>query len=226
MGNIASSISPCCLNTTFSFSRSPVTLTFHDGTSRIMTGKRRLTAGEVMFEFPECMVCHAHSFFIGQPLPVLSIDDELIAGHTYLVLPLDAFASNVLSVSSLGALGRSPRHGGGGSPPVNFKSAAFEHIRGSNGRAMVKVVPEFIVNLISGGIKVSSSGGGDEDKNGGKVMLCDTPELKKVYEQLVGSKDQVWSPKLDTIKEYKLRYSPCRFIGLEWKHKEGEEIYS
>lgn len=38
-----------------------------------------------------------------------------------------------------------------------------------------------------------------------------------------GRSDQVWSPKLETISEHKnntTRFSPCRFIGLEWKQKE------
>ncbi|XP_019193158.1 PREDICTED: uncharacterized protein LOC109187427 [Ipomoea nil] len=218
MGNTAS-LSYCCLNTIAS-SRSPATLIFHDGKSRVVAGKRRV-AGEVMFEFPDCMVCHAHSFFIGQPLPVLTIDDELLAGQTYLVLPLDCFATNVLSASSLAALGRSPRRGG--AAPANFRSAAFEYIKGSNGRVLIKVVPEFIVNLLSGsnGVENLQAAAGDDNVDDCKI-LCSTPELKKHYEQLVGSKDQVWSPKLETITEYKIRYSPCKFIGLEWKQKEGE----
>nr|GME19153.1 DUF4228 domain protein [Ipomoea batatas] len=217
MGNTAS-LSHCCLHTIAS-SRSPVTLIFHDGKSRVLAGKRRV-AGEVMFEFPDCMVCHAHSFFIGQPLPILSIDDELVAGQTYLVLPLDCFATTVLSASSLAALGRSPRRAAT-APPANFRSAAFEYVKGSNGRVSIKVVPEFIVNLLSGNNGENLQAGGGDDGDDCKI-LCSTPELKKHYEQLVGSRDQVWSPKLETITEYKIRYSPCKFIGLEWKQKEGE----
>lgn len=60
-----------------------------------------------MFEFPDQMVCHADSFFIGQPIPALSIDDELMLGQTYFVLPLDRFSGSVLSASSLAALNNS-----------------------------------------------------------------------------------------------------------------------
>lgn len=80
---------------------------------------------------------------------------------------------------------------------------------------MIKVMPEFITKLITTGKEGECS----SPSNG---FLCSTPELQKHYEQLVGSKGQVWSPKLETISEYKLRYSPCRFIGLEWRKKEEE----
>ncbi|KAE9462142.1 hypothetical protein C3L33_05934, partial [Rhododendron williamsianum] len=36
-----------------------------------------------------------------------------------------------------------------------------------------------------------------------RCQVISTPELKKHYDQLVGSRDQVWSPKLETIAEYK-----------------------
>ncbi|XP_052209107.1 uncharacterized protein LOC127812656 [Diospyros lotus] len=205
MGN---AISPCFNSNC----NSVVTLIFWEGTSRALTGKH--LAGEVMFEFPDRMVCHADSFFIGHRVPALAIDDELTPGHTYFVLPLDCLPSNnLLSASSLAALGAS----GHKPAPVNFKDCPFEYINGSNGRVLIKVVPEFIVKLLTRGMELVGS---DEDNQSGS-FLCSTPELKKHYEQLVGSKAQVWSPKLETISEYKIRYSPCRLIGLEWKQKEN-----
>ncbi|XP_022728740.1 uncharacterized protein LOC111284291 [Durio zibethinus] len=203
MGN---SISPC-------FQRNPrslVKLIFWEGNTRILTGKHM--AGEVMFEFPDRMVCHADSFFIGHPIPALAIDDYLMPGQTYFVLPLDRFACNVFSASSLAALNSSPKPA-----PINFGQCPFEYIKGSNGRVLIKVMPEFITRLISHGSKEEGSIGSP-----GNSFLCSTPELKKHYEMLVGSKEQVWSPKLETISEYKIRFSPCRFIGLQWKQKEKQ----
>ncbi|KAI7984454.1 hypothetical protein LOK49_LG15G02234 [Camellia lanceoleosa] len=205
MGN---AISPCCQPN----SNPVVKLIFWEGTTRVLTGKQ--LAGEIMFEFPDRMVCHADSFFIGHPIPSLGIDDELMAGQTYFVLPLDCFACNVLSASSLAALGSSPRRA-----PVNFKDSPFEHIKGSNGRVLIRVMPEFIVKLITRGKELSPESGSGSPSHS---LLCSTPELKKHYDQLVGSKDMVWSPKLETISENKIRFSPCRFIGLEWKQKESQ----
>ncbi|KAB1228333.1 hypothetical protein CJ030_MR6G010357 [Morella rubra] len=156
------------------------------------------------------MVCHADSFFVGHRVPALGIDDELTSGQTYFVLPIDLFEASeyVISVSSLSALGSSPRNS-----PINFGDCPFDYIKGEDGRVSIKVVPEFITRLITKGQEIGSS----SPSNG---ILCSTPELQKHYEQLVGSKEQVWSPKLETITEHKVRFSPCRFIGLEWKQKE------
>ncbi|XWS28378.1 hypothetical protein CRYUN_Cryun25bG0063500 [Craigia yunnanensis] len=199
MGN---SVSPCFQPNT----RSLVKLIFWGGNTRILTGKH--IAGEVMF--PDRMVCHADSFFIGHPIPALAIDDDLMPGQTYFVLPLNRFACNVLSASSLAALNSSPKPA-----PIKFGECPFEYVKGSNGRVLIKVVPEFITRLIH-------RSKGEEIGSPGNSFLCSTTELKKHYQMLVGSKEQVWSPKLETISEYKIRFSPFRFIGLEWKQKEKQ----
>lgn len=209
MGN---AVSPCFQQN----SNSAVKVIFsQQGTTRLLKGKH--IAGEIMFEFPDQMVCHADSFFIGQPIPALSIDDELMLGQTYFVLPLDRFSGSVLSASSLAALNNSssassPRR----NSPIKFGGESpFEYIKGSNGRVLIKVVPEFITRLITARDQEMGS------ESPGNRFLCNTPELQKHYEQLVGSKEQLWSPKLETISEHKTRLSPCRFIGLEyWKPKE------
>ncbi|CAA3030048.1 Hypothetical predicted protein [Olea europaea subsp. europaea] len=205
MGN---ALSPCCRPE----SSSSVKLIFHGGATRILTEKS--VAGEIMFEFPDHMVCHADSFFIGQPIPALVIDDELITSQTYFVLPIDYFPSNVLSASTLAALGNRQK-----GARVSFEGCPFEYLKGSNGRVSIRVLPEFLTKIFTGG---NENGGEDSDGQARGSFLCSTPELKKHYNQLVGSKDQVWSPKLETISEYKIRYSPCRFIGLEWKQKEAK----
>ncbi|XP_022754080.1 uncharacterized protein LOC111302424 [Durio zibethinus] len=186
MGN---SISPCFQPNP----RSLVKLIFWEGNTRILTGKH--IAGEVILEFPDRMVCHANSFFIGHPIPALAMDDDLMPGQTYFVLPLYRLACNVLSASSLAALNPSPKPA-----PINFGECPFEYVKGSNGRVLIKVVPEFITRLIH------RSKGEEKTGSPGNTFLCSTPELKKHYEMLVGSKEQVWTPKLETISEYKTRF--------------------
>ncbi|KAB2080552.1 hypothetical protein ERO13_A05G071400v2 [Gossypium hirsutum] len=211
MGN---SVAPCFQpnQSSRSSSSSSVKLIFWEGNTRTLAGNH--IAGEVMFEFPDMMVCHADSFFIGHPIPALSMDDRLMPGQTYFVLPLDRFACKVLSASSLAALNSksSPKP-----TPINFGACPFEHVKGANGRVLIKVVPEFITSLI-----VKSKEEDSEIGSSGNSFLCSTPELKKHYQNLVGSKQQDWSPKLETISEYKIRFSPCRFIGLEWKQRENQ----
>ncbi|KAK4788123.1 hypothetical protein SAY86_019442 [Trapa natans] len=195
-----------------------IRLLFSEGSTRVLTGTNHV-AGEIMFEHPEMIVCHADSFFIGRPVPALAIDEALVPGSSYFVLPLDCFPClGTLSAASLAALGssspsskRSPMKGGFG------EGRPFEYVRGENGRVMIKVVPEFIARLIA------KEGDGEAGGVGTSSPLCSTPELRKHYDQLVGmNKEQVWSPKLETISEHRLRFSPCRFIGLEWKEEEGK----
>ncbi|KAG6590171.1 hypothetical protein SDJN03_15594, partial [Cucurbita argyrosperma subsp. sororia] len=207
MGN---AMSPCLIppSITNRHRSSAVKLIFSSGPTRILAGSHHF-AGEIMFQFPDMIVCHANSFFIGHRIPSLAIEDKLLAGETYLVLPIDRFSLNdVLSTSSLAAIGA------GNEAAEKFSSSCpFEYVRGRNGKALIKVMPEFIVRLVSPGGAYGGEGGG---------FLCSTPELKKHYDQLVGtSKGQVWSPSLETISEYKIRYSPCRFVGFKVKQKEG-----
>ncbi|KAI3797842.1 hypothetical protein L1987_33106 [Smallanthus sonchifolius] len=206
MGN---AMAACCLTSESSF----VKVIYWEGNTRTLTGKRWI-AGEIMIEFPDSMVCNADCFFIGHPIPALTIDDQLKPGQTYFVLPLDIFSSKTLSASSISALvGHTPKR-----TAINFKECPFEYLKGSNGRVLIKVSPEFMARILTRrGGQENESISGDATKG----FLCSTPELKKVYEQLVGSKDQTWSPKLETISEHnKIRYSPYRLIGLEWKDKE------
>ncbi|GLU18890.1 hypothetical protein SLE2022_351670 [Rubroshorea leprosula] len=202
MGN---TVSPCLQHN--SRSSSSTKLIFWEGSTRILNGKH--IAGEIMFEFPDRVVCHSDSFFIGHPIPALAIDDELMPGQTYFVLPIDRFACNVLTASSISSFSSSAKPA-----PLNFGDCPFEYIKGENGRVLMKVMPEFITRLITS--RGEEEGGSRSD---GNSFLCNTPELKKRYEQLVGSKVQVWSPNLETISEQKVRFSPCRFLGLEWKQK-------
>ncbi|KAK9062706.1 hypothetical protein SSX86_019895 [Deinandra increscens subsp. villosa] len=183
-----------------------VKVIYWEGNTKTLTGRRRL-AGEIMFEFPESMVCDADHFFIGQAIPALAIDDQLKPGRTYLVLPLNVFSTEIFSVSSLFAF-------------VGFnhernladliKEGPLDYIKGSSGDVLIKVKPEFMTKHLS-----CRDGNGYDYLENDVVMsdfvadtcLCSTPELKKEYEQLVRPRDQIWSPGLDTISETsKIRY--------------------
>ncbi|KAJ3683824.1 hypothetical protein LUZ60_014051 [Juncus effusus] len=216
MGN---SLSPCCL----AGQSSQINLIFYGGSTQLIkpqAGRRRL-AGEIMFQFPDCLVCHADSFFIGRPLPILSLEEELLPGQTYFVLPVDRLPcqDSALTAASFASLSPGPKKpcfsAGGQNNP-------FTYLKGSDGRTMIKVLPEFIEKVITSqdGEKRSVT----EEREG----LCSTPELKKHYAQLVGPKDQSWSPRLETIKERgdrlnrmmmisPSRLSPVRLFGLERK---------
>ncbi|KAL7584805.1 hypothetical protein Lser_V15G41951 [Lactuca serriola] len=195
---------------------------YWEGNTKTLTRKRPVVAGEIMFEFPESMVCDADRFFIGHTIPALSIDDQLKPGKTYFVLPLDIFSTEILSASSISAfVSHTPKL----INPAHLKECPLEYIKGSNGRVLIKVKPEFMARHLT-----SRGEGHDDDdqtnkgiggNNSSRSCLCSTPELKKEYEQLVRSKDQTWSPNLETISEAKrIWYSPYRVIGLEWKEKD------
>ncbi|PIA48128.1 hypothetical protein AQUCO_01400603v1 [Aquilegia coerulea] len=203
MGN---SLSPCCQPQVLR--SSSVKLIFWEGSTQILTGN--CIAGELMFQFPNMVVCHAESFYIGHPVPTLSIDDKLISGETYFVLPIDRFACKVLTISSLSSLisGSKP-----GLVNISGQEGPFQYEKGANGKLLIKVSPEFITKLISKKIESTCIA---TDSFCGNSVLISTPELKKQYDQLVGyCKEQVWSPKLETISERKMRSSPIRFLGLE-----------
>ncbi|KAK9154673.1 hypothetical protein Sjap_002153 [Stephania japonica] len=217
MGNAL--ISPyCCINIPISpMLGGSIKLVFWEGMTKILTGNHHI-AGELMFQFPDMMVCHADSFFIGQPVPSLSIDDKLISGETYFILPIDRFACKLLSVSLLSALSSAPKPS-----PIKFGDCPFQYVKGGNGKVQIKVQPEFIKGLIlMGNEKQSMSDGSNNGSSpNNNNFLCSTPELQKHYNQLVGSREQVWSPRLETISERKMRStSPCGFPRLDWRSAE------
>ncbi|WOL12000.1 hypothetical protein Cni_G20764 [Canna indica] len=209
MGNgLASCFNPC-------ISRGlDVKLVFWGGATEFLSAKH--LAGELMFRFPDHVVCHADSFFIGHPVPALSLEDELLPGHTYFVLPIDRLPSHdPLTAVSLSSLSPGPAKpslaAGNGQCP-------FAYVKGQDGRMVIKVLPEFITKVISAG-----EGGGQRLGAGEGGTLCSTPELKKHYAQLVGPRERPWSPTLETITERKKRLlyegslSPVRLLGLERK---------
>lgn len=191
-----------------------------EGGKRCVRGGKsgHVAAGEIMMEFPDSVMCDSDSFFMGHRVPVLSVHDHLVPGHTYFLLPIDRLPCNdVVSPSWLAALATSS------SMSFTLSNSPFEYLKESNGRVLIKVVPDFITSLIlNNNANNSNSNNENEKENNNGLFLCSTPELKKHYEQLVRSKDQLWCPKLETISEYNVRFSlsPCRFIAFQWKQKE------
>jgi hypothetical protein len=160
-----------------------------------------------MLDFAGTVVCRADGFYIGRPAPVLAIEDRLVAGATYLVLPVDRLPQgyDTVTAASLAALSYD-RASPGGSIAGGPKSP-FEYVKGDDGRTVIKVTPEFLVKAITA--RAGSCGGGDggEGESGAcGGALCSTPELRKHYEQLVGAgRGRPYSPRLDSIKERKGR---------------------
>ncbi|XP_074294738.1 uncharacterized protein LOC141622617 [Silene latifolia] len=221
-----------------------IKLILHEGTTKVIKRRMKIKAGEIMFQFPDSVVCHADSFFLGKPIPILSIHDHLVAGHTYFIIPLDRLPGqlqnspgsgngttrgSLLSAASLCLLG-SPSGGcpNPRPPPTlvkllnngdnNNKGSPFNYVKDKDGRViMIKVVPEFITKIITSNYGIITSPNDDNKSIISAKLICSTPELKKQYEQLVRAKDQAWSPKLETITEHKIRFSPSRLLRLDWK---------
>uniref|UniRef100_A0ACD5WVP9 Uncharacterized protein n=1 Tax=Avena sativa TaxID=4498 RepID=A0ACD5WVP9_AVESA len=190
--------------------RRTATLVLWGGEAR--AAKHGRHAGQVMLDFAGTVVCRADGFYIGRPAPVLAIEDRLVAGATYLVLPVDRLPQgyDAVTAASLAALSydrASPAGSIAGGP-----KSPFEYVKGDDGRTVIKVTPEFIVKAITarpgscggGGGEAEAGGDGEDGACGG--ALCSTPELRKHYEQLVGAgRGRPYSPRLDTIKERKGR---------------------
>ncbi|CAA7400017.1 unnamed protein product [Spirodela intermedia] len=201
MGNV---VSPCLLPNR----RGTVKLVFWGGAVRVLPKSQ--PADELLFEYPDHVICQADSFFIGRPVPALGLHDELIAGKTYFVVPIDRLPPRVLTAASLSALSAAPK--GSGMP---FGESPFEYMKDAHERTIIRVNPEFIARIMSEGSGGGGGGGGDSGGGGNSSPLCTTPELQKHYAQLVGPREQQWSPKLETISERRARLSPSRILGFD-----------
>ncbi|CAN6289415.1 unnamed protein product [Urochloa humidicola] len=165
-----------------------------------------------MLEAAGTVVCRADAFYLGRPAPVLAIEDRLLAGSTYLVLPVERLPQgyDALTAASLASLSydRAASGGGGGSIAGGPKSP-FEYVKGDDGRTVIKVTTEFLIGAVTDSRAAAAAGGGGEGEGEEEPCaraLCSTPELRKHYEQLVGAaRGRAWSPRLDTIKERKGR---------------------
>ncbi|CAN8256536.1 unnamed protein product [Cochlearia groenlandica] len=217
----------CLSNSCFPIFRkrqATVTLVFFDqGTTKTLNDSKKHVAGEIMFEFPNQIVCHVDSFFIGQYVQSLAMDDYLIPGQTYLVLPIERFSYKILTTSCLSSI-FNPNNNNNNSntnnpSPLSLTAPSspppFEYVKGLNGKTMIKVCPEFILSRILCNKRIDNDD--DHHDNDDDMIIseiCNSPELKKHYDQLVGDRGQLWSPKLKTISEYEIRVSPLRFLGI------------
>jgi len=199
-----------------------VTLVFFEHVStKTLCGFKKHVAGEIMFEFPDQIVCHADSFYIGRQIPALAMDDYLIPGQTYFVLPIERFQYKILTTSCLSIFNSNLENVRSNTPPLNFTAPSspppFEYSQGPNGKILIKVSPEFIISLICKNRNIREE---EATSCGENSAICNSPELKKQYDQLVGTREHMWSPNLQTISEHKIRVSPLRFFGLNRKQDE------
>lgn len=190
-----------------------VRLVYWGGQTRLLAEDDKesvVTAGDIAAELPaaEHVVCPADSFFVGLPIPVMLAGEELLPGRTYFVLPAGRFSClKVLTAATLAALSPAPKK----VPLAGPGQCPFEYVKGAGGAALIRVLPEFIEKVITC----------DGNSRRGAVVatgdgLCSTPELKRHYAQLVGSRNQPWSPRLETITECdksKWLRSPARLLS-------------
>eukprot|EP01018_Ginkgo_biloba_P037648 Gb_26414 [translate_table: standard] len=193
-----------------------------DGRTRTLEEPQN--AGELMSNYPEHIVCHADSFYIGQQVPALSADAELKVGETYFLLPKKWFGC-VLSAASLASIAASKVASRSASAakrsPLSTVSQPFAIESRINGGALqFKVSPEFIAKLLEDGKFRDSEAIGSS-----KPFLCNTPDLQKDYGQLVKSRSQHWRPKLETIREIdrngckRFRITRTSFIGMHKRNR-------
>ncbi|CAN8236624.1 unnamed protein product [Cochlearia groenlandica] len=224
---MAKSLIKSCLPIIQKRQTTPLTLVFWEhGTTKTLCDSKKHVAGEIMFECPDQIVCHADSFFIGHPIHSLAMDDYLISGQTYFVLPIERFAYRILTTSCLSIfnpnLDNEKTRLNNHQTLMNFTAPSspppFEYSKGLNGKVMIKVSKDFIISLMCNKRNVSKEGEiscGEFERS----AICDSPELKKQYDQLVGTKEHLWSPKLKTISEHEIRVSPLRFLGVNRRQK-------
>jgi hypothetical protein len=220
MGNV---LAPC-LHLPAGAAATAVRLVYWGGQARLVAEDddgRVITAGDVAAGLPgaDHVVCPADSFFVGLPIPVMSAGQELLPRRTYFVLPAGRFSClKVLTAATLAELSPAPTTklalAGPGQCP-------FEYVKGAaGGGALIRGLPEFIEKVITCDGGVSTRRGGSNKSCGTVVehgLLCSTPELKRHYAQLVGSRNQQWSPRLETISESdksKWLRSPARLLSL------------
>ena len=210
MGGNGCLLAPCFCGALLS-RRRKARLVLWGGESR--AARHGKLAGQVMLEVAGTVVCRAEAFYLGRPAPVLAIEDRLLGGGTYLVLPVDRLPQgyDAVTAASLAALSYDRAAGGGAGGSSSSLSIAggprspFEYVKGDDGRTVIKVTPEFLIGAITASSRAAKE---DKDDNGEACAgaLCSTPELRKHYEQLVGAaRGRAWSPRLDTIKERKGR---------------------
>lgn len=224
MGNHASCIG--------NYSEKTIQVVCSDGTVRIL--QKTVSAGQIMQEFPQHLVCHSDSLYIGQKTLALSQNDQLKVGNKYFVLP-DHFFQCPLSLASL----ISPTAPHVPTSPISRVSSPLRNIgreaalcqpfkmENSNVGAglRIRVSADFITKIMEDGSLNSDQRGHPVIRNSAdneKYGLCNSPELQRDYAQLVTSRGQSWKPKLETISEKERSGGYKRFMKIKrWGQKQA-----
>ncbi|KAF9607013.1 hypothetical protein IFM89_030432 [Coptis chinensis] len=200
-----------------------------------------INASELMLQFPKHLVCHSHSFYIGQKIPPLSPNDKLQLGHSYFLLPVHFFES-VLSFVTI-ASSFNIKQLVSSSSPSSLKSGnkqavaiancqPFDIKKTPSGSLQIRVSDEFLSKLLEQ--RRQPAEGQEEEKDmtmtknnigsssSSRGRICSTPELQRDYTQLVSSRS--WKPKLDTIKESKRRKIYSSSFGIKRRKKSQQQI--
>lgn len=212
----------CCLNI-----KEIIQLVQSDGTVQIL--HKPLRVAQIVGEFPEHLICHSGSLFIGQKTPVLSPDDQLELGNNYFLLPQHFFHSP-LTLLSLASLISPPPQNVPTTPSSPLSAPVRSIERASllcqpfeiqksdvDGGLRIRVSPEFIsklmedvrLNVDERGLSVDGDSADDE------CRLLNTPELQKDYARLVKCRAKCWRPKLESIKENDNRVGCNRFMKIK-----------
>lgn len=215
----------CCL--TVGNIKEIIQLVQSDGTVQIL--HKPLRVAQIVEEFPEHLVCHSGSLYIGQKTPVLSPDDQLEMGNNYFLLPQHFFHSP-LTLLSLASLISSPPQNVPPTPtspllaPLRSIERAsllcqpFEMQKSDvDGGLRIRLCPEFISKLMED-VRLSADDRGrsvDGDSADDECRLLNTPELQKDYARLVKCRAQCWRPKLESIKENENRIGWNRFMKIK-----------
>ncbi|XP_050221196.1 uncharacterized protein LOC126671471 [Mercurialis annua] len=157
----------------------------------VNTYDRPIHVSELLDEYPKHLVCRSDSFFIGQKIPALSVDDQLVPGHKYFLLPKHCFQSalSFVTIASFVSTSKLPQMPTQSLLKKAATCQAFDIQKTPSGCLRIRVSEDFISELMEESKSVEESWS----------RVCTTPELQKHYGVLVRSRQ--WKPKLETIRE-------------------------
>lgn len=141
---------------------------------------------EVLIDHPDHVLCASSSFRIGTPISALPVQDHLQLGQLYFLIPSQTF--HTIRLPSFGR-----RIAAAVAPPAGRKlprRVPFTVMRNYCGS-------ERAYELFGGGKKCGNRTTSNLNSN----RLCDTPDLKKAYLNLMGARCRDWKPALQTIGE-------------------------
>ncbi|KAF5726610.1 hypothetical protein HS088_TW22G00290 [Tripterygium wilfordii] len=204
----------------------PRSIKLIDSNGEVKIYTRPIPASELMIQFPKHLVCHSDSFYIGQKIPALAESDLLQLGHNYFLLPTQFFQS-VLSFVNIAAFASAKT-----TPHLPFRNALmkkaatcrpFDIQKSPSGCLRIRVTDEFISQLMEEGDAVENGEAGCEEETTKSAGVCNSPQLKKEYKQLVRYRQ--WKPTLETIRESKEKRKLSSF-GMKRRKKSQAKVKS